>query len=93
MILTGAPGALCRIWDSGGGDCWRLFARGDAAGGMRVEYKRSFPAEFGNMYVASQSVAELVWTNNSGCHLILESGKFVDAKQPCNEVHKALLHK
>ena len=53
----------------------------------------SFPAEFGNMYVASQSVAELVWTNNSGCRLILESGKFVDAKQSCNEVHKGLLHK
>ena len=51
----------------------------------------SFPAEFGNMYVTSQRVAELVWTSNSGCHLILESGKFVDAKQSCNEVHKALL--
>ncbi|MDQ6704079.1 MAG: hypothetical protein M3Z96_13830 [Pseudomonadota bacterium] len=53
----------------------------------------SFPAEFGNMYVASQRIAELVWTSNSGCHLTLESGKSVDAKQSCNEVHKALLHK
>jgi hypothetical protein len=53
----------------------------------------SFPAEFGNLYVASQRIAELVWTSNSECHLTLESGKFVDAKQSCNEVHNALLHK
>lgn len=53
----------------------------------------SFPAEFGNLYVVSQRIAELVWTSNSECRLTLESGKFVDAKQSCNEVHKALLHK
>ena len=50
----------------------------------------SFPAEFGNMYVASQRIAEMVWISNSACHLILESGKFVDAKESCNDVHKAL---
>jgi hypothetical protein len=50
----------------------------------------SFPAEFGNMYVASQRIAEMVWISNSACHLILESGKFVDAKVSCNDVHKAL---
>jgi len=50
----------------------------------------SFPAEFGNLYVASHRIAELVWISNSACHLILESGKFVDAKQSCNEVRKAL---
>ncbi|MGB6177574.1 MAG: hypothetical protein WBF43_14850 [Methylocella sp.] len=50
----------------------------------------SFPAEFGNLYVAPQRVAELVWISNSACHLILESGKFVDAKESCNDVHKAL---
>jgi len=53
----------------------------------------SFPAEFGNLYVVSQRIAELIWTSNSACRLTLESGKFVDAKQSCNEVHKALLHK
>ena len=53
----------------------------------------SFPAEFGSMYVASQRIAEMVWSNNSECQLTLESGKSVDAKQSCNEVHKALLHK
>jgi hypothetical protein len=50
----------------------------------------SFPAEFGSMYVASQRIAEMVWISNSACHLILESGKFVDAKESCNDVHKAL---
>jgi hypothetical protein len=50
----------------------------------------SFPAEFGNMYVASQRIAEMVWISNSACHLILESGKFVDTKVSCNDVHKAL---
>jgi hypothetical protein len=53
----------------------------------------SFPAEFGTVSVASHRIAELVWTSNSKCHLTLESGKFVDAKQSCNEVHKTLLHK
>jgi hypothetical protein len=53
----------------------------------------SFPAEFGSMYVASQRIAEMVWSNNSECQLTLESGKSVDAKQSCNEVHKALLPK
>jgi len=53
----------------------------------------SFPAEFGSMYVASQRIAEMVWSNNSECQLTLESGKSVDAKQSCNEVHKALQHK
>jgi hypothetical protein len=50
----------------------------------------SFPAEFGSMYVAPQRIAEMVWISNSACHLILESGKFVDAKESCNDVHKAL---
>jgi hypothetical protein len=50
----------------------------------------SFSAELGNLYVASQRIAELVWISNSACHLILESGKSVDAKESCNEVHKAL---
>jgi hypothetical protein len=50
----------------------------------------SLPAEFGNLYVASQRIAELVWISNSACHLVLESGKFVDAKESCNDVHKAL---
>jgi hypothetical protein len=53
----------------------------------------SFPAEIGNMYVESNRIAELVWSNNAGCQLTLESGKSVDAKQSCNDVHKALLHK
>ena len=53
----------------------------------------SFPAEFGSMYVASQRIAEMVWSNHSECQLTLESGKSVDAKQSCNEVHKALQHK
>ena len=53
----------------------------------------SFPAEFGTVSVAPQRIAELVWTNNSKCHLTLESGKFVDANLSCNEVHKALLNK
>ena len=51
----------------------------------------SFPAEFGSMYVAPQRIAEMVWISNSACHLVLESGKFVDAKESCNDVHKALL--
>jgi hypothetical protein len=50
----------------------------------------SFPAEFGSMYVAPQRIAEMVWISNSACHLILESGKFVDTKVSCNDVHKAL---
>jgi hypothetical protein len=50
----------------------------------------AFPAEFGSMYVAPQRIAEMVWISNSACHLILESGKFVDAKESCNDVHKAL---
>jgi hypothetical protein len=50
----------------------------------------SFPAEFGNIYVSPQGVVELVWTSNSRCHLTLESGMSVDAKESCNDVHKAL---
>ena len=50
----------------------------------------SFPAELGNLYVASHRIAEMVWISNSACHLVLESGKFVDAKESCNDVHKAL---
>jgi hypothetical protein len=49
-----------------------------------------FPAEFGNLYVASQGVVELVWTSNSRCRLTLKSGKFLYAKQSCNEARKAL---
>ncbi|MFZ0494705.1 MAG: hypothetical protein WBE80_06815 [Methylocella sp.] len=50
----------------------------------------SFPAEFGNIYVSPQGVVELVWTGNSRCHLTLESRESVDAKESCNDVHKAL---
>jgi hypothetical protein len=53
----------------------------------------AIPAEFGNIYVSPQGVVELVWTSNSKCDLTLNSGKFLYAKQSCNEVHKALLHK
>lgn len=53
----------------------------------------SFPAEFGDIFVAPQSVDELVWTSNSRCRLTLKSGKFLYAKQSCAEVHKALLRK
>jgi hypothetical protein len=49
-----------------------------------------FPAEFGNIFVSPQGVVELVWTSNSRCRLTLKSGKFLYAKQSCNEVHKAL---
>lgn len=51
----------------------------------------AFPADFGNAYIARQEIATMAWTGNSRCQIALRSGKFVYAKQSCNEVHDGLL--
>lgn len=50
----------------------------------------SFPSDFGNVSIYPPVIYELLWTGNSGCRITLKSGKFVYAKQLCNEVHKLL---
>jgi hypothetical protein len=52
----------------------------------------TIPADFGNTYVAPEEIATMAWTGNSRCQIALKSGKFVYAKQSCNEVHDGLLH-
>jgi hypothetical protein len=51
----------------------------------------AIPADFGNTYIAPQEIATMAWTGNSRCQIVLRSGKFVYAKQSCNEVHDGLL--
>ena len=51
----------------------------------------SVQADFGNIYIAPQDIATMAWTSNSRCQIALRSGKFVYAKQSCNEVHNELL--
>jgi hypothetical protein len=46
--------------------------------------------DFGNTYIAPQEIATMAWTSNSRCQIALKSGKFVYAKQSCNEVHDGL---
>jgi len=50
-------------------------------------------ADFGNTYVAPPEIAAMAWTSNSRCQIALKSGKYVYAKQSCNEVHDSLIHK
>src|SRR6201993_1690040 len=49
------------------------------------------PADFGNTYIEPQEIATMAWTGNSRCQIVLRSGKFVYAKQSCNEIHDGLL--
>jgi hypothetical protein len=50
----------------------------------------SFQADFGNTYISPQGIDTMAWTSNSRCRISLKSGKFVYAKESCNEVHKAM---
>lgn len=61
---------------------------------MGESHKKSFavfPSDFGNVFIYPPVIYELLWTGNSGCRVTLKSGKFVYAKQSCNEVHERLL--